>query len=70
MTNNHELHGTTTTALAAAHLVKSDPLLDLQNVGVQMTDVVQVREDERFLEVEAARNNVLGVLESKAMALL
>jgi hypothetical protein len=52
------------------HLVEGDPLLDLQDVGVQMTDVVHVREDERFLEVEATGDNVLGVLECKAVALL
>ena len=54
----------------ALHLVVRHRLLDLEDVRVHVADVVEVGEDERPRDVEAARDDVLRVLEAEAVALL
>ena len=49
-----------------ADLVVRDGLLDLEDVRVHVADVVEVGEDERARDVEAARDDVLRVLEACA----
>ena len=50
-----------------AHLVERDRLLHLQHVRVQFPDVIEVREQERALRVETARDDVARVLIAQAV---
>mmetsp|Transcript_68938 Transcript_68938/g.166683 ORF Transcript_68938/g.166683 Transcript_68938/m.166683 type:complete len:219 (-) Transcript_68938:313-969(-) len=54
----------------ALDLVVRGGLLYLEDVRVHVPDVVEVGEDERLRDVEAARDDVLCVLEGEAVALL
>lgn len=46
-------------------LVESYALLDLANIAVHVSNIIQVAENESFLEFETARNNILRVGISK-----
>mmetsp|Transcript_3736 Transcript_3736/g.9327 ORF Transcript_3736/g.9327 Transcript_3736/m.9327 type:complete len:359 (-) Transcript_3736:1020-2096(-) len=54
----------------ATRLIVGDLLLNLQHQGVHCLDIVQIREDEGLVLVKTDRQNVLGVLVRKALALL
>ena len=52
------------------HLIARDALLDFEYIAVHVLDVVQIREDERFLGIKATCNNIFCIFIRQPMAFL